>query len=321
MKKFVFLVLTIAANFSWAQTSSNYPSRPLKLVVPFAAGGPTDTVARVVAQRMAATLGQAIVVDNKPGADSTIGTEMVARAPADGYTVLLTTSSLAINGSIYPSLPYDPLNDFTHLGLVGTQYLVLAVPPTAPQKTIGELVSGLKKSTAQYNYGTSGSTIHLISELFHTRIGVSGATRINYRGNAPMLNGFFAGEMHYGFLSLDGAEQHIKAQKLRALAVTSPRRDPALPDVPTMIEAGIPDFAVGVWFSMQVRRGTPPAVVQKLHDALDRALTSEEVRELGRRFPGFVVAERMTLQAADEFVRSEAAKWAPIVKAAGIKPN
>lgn len=314
--------LAVVAAMALAPSSyaQQYPTKPIRLIVPFAPGGPTDSISRAVAHQMSGTLGQPIVVENKPGADATIGTDLVAKSPADGYTLLFTTSSLAITASLYPKLPFT-LRDFAHIGLIGTQYLVLVTHPSMGAPTLESFISLVKARPSDYNYGAAGSTITLVTELFHNRAGLVGGTRVPYRGNAPMLNGLFTGELQYGFLSMDSAVPHILAGKLKALAVTSPRRATSMPDIPTTSEAGVRDAASGVWYSMQAPRGTPAAIVTKLNLALNAAIASPSVIETSQRFPGFFLSPTTTPAATEEFVHSEAERWAPFVKSAGLTPG
>lgn len=304
-----------------ACSAQGFPTRPIRLVVPYVAGGPTDTIARAVAQEMASTLGQPLVVENKPGADSTIGTDTVARAPADGHVIMLTTSGLAITATLYPGLGFEAARDFSGIGMVGSQYLVLVTQPALKAGSLDAFTHQLKAHPETFNYGTSGSTISLVTELFHRSAGLRGGTRVPYRGNGPMMNGFFSGELHYAFVSLDSAVPYIQAGKLHALAVTSPRRDAALPAVPSLKEAGLGDAAVGVWYAMLAPRGTPPAVIDRLNGALIAALSSPRVIEASSRFPGFVLSGPTTPPSTDEFVRVEIVRWGNLVRSTGLKPD
>lgn len=242
-----------------AAFAQEFPTRPIRMIVPFAAGGPTDVIGRQVAQRMGQILGQSIVVDNRTGAGSTLGTDVVAKSPADGYTLLFGTFSMAVNATLYPKLPYDPINDFVSIGKVANTYLVLVTHPSFPARNLKELVEVIKASPGRYNFGSAGigSGLHLAAEMLHARADIKGVTHVPYRGNAPMVPALIAGELSYGFLGMDAAVPHIKSGKLKAIAVSSSRRDRLLPDVPTVAESGLSGFEVGIWMVVQAPRALP----------------------------------------------------------------
>jgi tripartite-type tricarboxylate transporter receptor subunit TctC len=308
---------------SLAHAQQDYPNKPIKMIVPFAAGGPTDVIGRQVAQRMGEVLGQTIVVDNRTGAGSTLGTDIVAKSPADGYTLLFGTFSLAINATMYPKLPYDTVGDFASIGKVANTYLVVATHPDFPAKNFKEFVQAMKANPGKYNYGTAGvgSGLHLASEMLHSQAGLQGVTHVPYRGNAQVVPALVAGDLSYSFLGMDAAVPHIKSGKLKAIAVSSPKRDPQLPDVPTVAESGLPGFEAGVWMVLQAPKATPPAIVNKLNDALNKALASPGFKEMASKFAGMVVMGPSTPAQTDAFVREEIARWAPIIKATGAKPE
>ncbi len=303
--------------------AQDFPTRPIRMIVPFAAGGPTDVIGRQVAQRMGQALGQSIVVDNRTGAGSTLGTDVVAKAPADGYTLLFGTFSMAVNATLYPKLPYDPINDFASIGKVANTYLVLVTHPSFPARNLRELVDAVKVSPGRYNFGSAGigSGLHLAAEMLHSRADIKGVTHVPYRGNAPMVPALIAGELSYGFLGMDAAVPHIRSGKLKAIAVTSNRRDRLLPDVPTVAESGLNGFEVGIWMVVQAPKGTPAPVVRKLNDALNRALASPEFVEMANNFAGLVPMGPSSPEQADAFVRDEIRLWAPVVRASGAKPE
>jgi tripartite-type tricarboxylate transporter receptor subunit TctC len=314
------LAIIASVCFSYNAIGQDFPSRPIHMVVPQAPGGPTDAVARAVGQQMAVDLGQPVVIDNRPGAQSNLGNEFVVRAAPDGYTLLFTTSSLAINQSTYGNLQYDAVRDFSHIGIVGTQYQVLVATPNFSPANLQEMIQTLKADPKKYNYGSSGGTTGLITELFHSSAGVSGMTRINYNGNAPLLNGLLSGDLNYSLLSMDSALPYIRDGRVRPIAVTSPKRDPNLPDVPSIAES-VPDAAVGVWFSVQAPKGVPRSVVMRLNQALNKAIASPAVLEMSKRFPGLSLSSANTPEETEAFVRTEVQRWASIVKAAGLKQN
>jgi tripartite-type tricarboxylate transporter receptor subunit TctC len=300
--------------------ANDYPTKPIRIVLPYAPGGPTDTVARAVAQQMAKTLDTAIIIDNRPGADSTIGTQHVVQSPADGYSLLFGTSSTFINASIY-KLNYDPSHELAGIGLVGTQYLVLVTRPDLKFENVQAFIKQVKERSAEYNYGTSGSTVTLVTELFHTHAGISGGQRIPYNGNAPLLNAFYSGVLDYSFMSLDSGIVGIRSGKLLPLAVTAPTRVSSLPQIPTTLEAGVPESSAGVSYFLGAPRNTPPVILKKLNEALNRALASPDVKELGNKFAGLVLSEKTSIEEANRYMKFEQARWAPIVKKTGVKPG
>lgn len=306
-----------------AHAQGDFPNRPIKLIVPFAAGGPTDVVGRQVAQRMGEVLGQSMVVENRTGAGSTLGTDVVAKSPPDGYTLLFGTFSLAINHTMYPKLPYDTLNDFVSVGKVANTYLALAANPGFPAKNFVEFTEVMKAHPGKYNYGTAGvgSGLHLAAEMLHSKLGLQGVTHVPYRGNAQVVPALIAGDLSYSFLGMDTVVPHVKAGKLKVLAVSSPRRDPQLPDVPTIAESGLPGFEAGVWMVLQAPKGTPPAIVTRLNEALNKALLSPGFQEMASKYAGMVVLGPSTPAQTDAFVREEITRWAPIIKASGAKPE
>ena len=324
--KNVFKMLALGAallSAGLAHAQGDYPNKPIKMIVPFAAGGPTDVIGRQVAQRMGEVLGQTIVVDNRTGAGSTLGTDIVAKSPADGYTLLFGTFSLAINATMYPKLPYDTVNDFASIGKVANTYLVVATNPSFPAKNFKEFIDVLKANPAKYSYGTAGigSGLHLAAEMLHSKVGLQGVTHVPYRGNAQVVPALVGGDLSYSFLGMDTAVPHVKTGKLKAIAVSSPQRDPQLPDVPTVAESGLPGFEAGVWMVLQAPKATPPAIVNKLNDALNKALASAGFKEMASKFAGMVVMGPSTPAQTDAFVREEIARWAPIIKATGAKPE
>jgi tripartite-type tricarboxylate transporter receptor subunit TctC len=320
-RTFALAGMLAAATLSHAQ--QDYPNRPIKVIVPFAAGGPTDVIGRQVAQRMGEVLGQSLVVENRTGAGSTLGTDVVAKSPADGYTLLFGTFSLAINATMYPKLPYDTINDFASIGKVANTYLILAANPSFPAKNFKEFLDVMKANPSKYNYGTAGvgSGLHLAAEMLHAQAGLKGVTHVPYRGNAQVVPALMAGDLSYSFLGMDTAVPHLKTGKLKAIAVSSPKRDPQLPDVPTISESGLPGFEAGVWMVVQAPKATPPAIIAKLNDALNKALESPGFKDMASKYAGLVVMGPSTPEQADAFVREEITRWAPVIRASGAKPE
>lgn len=319
-KAFISIVAALATSLVHAQ---DYPTKPIQMIVPFSAGGTADVLGRQVAQRMGEVLGQTVVVENRGGAGSTLGSAIVANATPDGYTLLFATSSLAISASLYPKLPYDPARDFRSIGKVATTYMVLVTPSSFPASNFREFIDALKATPGKYNFGTAGvgSNPHLAAALMHSRSGLHNIVHVPYRGNAQVISALIAGDLSYSFLGMDSAIPHIKSGKLKAIAVTSPERDRALPDVPTIVESGIPDFDIGVWFALQAPASTPTPIVHTLNAALNKALLSPQFAEMTAKSAGFVLMSPSTPEQTDTYVRQEIKRWAPIVKSSGANPD
>ncbi len=299
--------------------AQDYPSKPVRFVVPFAPGGTTDVLARLVGEKLSASLGQQFVVDNKPGAGGNVGTAQVAKAEPDGYTLLMgTVGTHAINASIYPSLPYDPVQDFAPVTLVATVPNVLVVNPEVPANSVAELIALAKEKPGELNFASSGngSSIHLSGELFKAMTGVD-IVHVPYKGSGPAVVDLLGGQVQMMFDNLPSSAPQIKAGKLRPLGVTSKERSPTLPDVPTIAEAGVPGYEALSWFGVLVPAGTRDAIVAKLQNEIAKALADPTMRE---RFAelGAVPVGGTSAEFAD-LITAETAKWAKVVQDAGIK--
>ena len=313
------LAFAALASIAMPAQAQTYPTKPIRLVVPFPAGGTTDILARAVAQKLSETLGQQVIVDNRPGAGGNIGSELVARSAPDGYTLLMgTVGTHAINVSLYPKLPYDPVKDFTPIVLMAGVPNVLVVNPSLPARSVSELIAYAKANPGKLNFASSGSgtSIHLSGELFKVLTGVQ-MTHVPYKGSAPALTDLVGGQVQLMFDNLPSSLAFIKAGKLRALAVTSKTRAAALPDVPTMVEAGVPDFEASSWFGILAPAGTPRDIVVRINAEVAKWLATPDAREklAGQ---GAIAAGG----APEDFARhiaSETAKWARVVKASGAK--
>jgi len=306
-----------AAPLAFAQAT--YPTKPVRLVVPFPAGGTTDILARAAAQRMSEAWGQQVIVDNRPGAGGNIGAELVAKAPPDGYTLLMgTVGTHAINASLYSKLPYDHVKDFSPAILVAGVPNVLVVNPSLPVNSVQEVIAYAKANPGKLNFASSGSgtSIHLSGELFKTLTGVQ-MTHVPYKGSAPALTDLMGGQVQLMFDNLPSSLAFIKAGKLRALAVTSTARAAALPDVPTMVEAGVPGFEASSWFGILAPAGTPRDVIMRINGEVAKWLATPEAREK-LSGQGAIAAGG----APEDFARhiaSETSKWARVVKESGAK--
>ena len=305
--------LAAAPLAAWAA----FPERPLRLVVPFPAGGAADLMARGLAQHLGEQLGQQVVVDNRGGAGGTVACEIVARAPADGYTLLFgTMGTQAINPALYSKLRYDPLKDFAPIALTHITPRVLVVGPSVKARNVGELIALARAKTGQLTYGSAGngSSSHLSGALFESLAGVD-LGHVPYKGSAPLLTALLAGRVDATFDSFTVYEEHIKSGRVRALAVTSRTRMAALPQVPTLAEAGLPGYEVSNWLGVLAPAGTPKEIVTALHAAVIRA-----VADAGMKRQLTALGIEPAASTPDEFsalIRSEIPKWARLVKASG----
>jgi len=263
--------------------AQNYPNHALKIIAPFPPGGTSDLISRLIAQKLGDALGQTIIVENKPGANGTIGFDAAAKAPADGYTLLLATSSIVLNNQfLYKSLPYDWFKDFSPISMLGIAGQVLVINPNAaiPIKNIKDLVAFAKANPGQINYGAGakGNTAHLTAEKFKSAAGIN-IVHIPYKGNGQATAALVSGEVQFVFSDMAPAIPFIAAKKLTPLAVTSLQRSTSLPDVPTMVELGYPGFESSVWWALITQKGVPEAIIQKLNASLEKVMASPEVQE------------------------------------------
>lgn len=319
MKLSITIAAASALAFSSAAIADAYPTKPIRLIIPFAVGGSTDNLGRVLAARLSEKLGQQVVADNRPGAGGNIGTDLVAKAPADGYTLLFATEgTLGINPSLYKKLPFDPEKDFTPIAQFASVPNILVVNPKVQAKTVQELAAYAKSKPASLNMGSAGNgtTNHLSGELFQSMTGAT-FTHVPYKGSGPAMADLLADQIQLMFDNLPGSLPHVKAGSLRALAVTSAKRSPLLPDVPTMAEAGVPGYDVEVWFGVAAPKGLPAQTLATLSKAIteisQEPATIEKILNIG--------ATPLTSTPAEFGSRIQEAriKWAPIVAHSGAK--
>lgn len=299
--------------------AQNYPTRAVRLVVPFAAGaGTNDIMARLVAQKLTDSLGHQIVVDNRPGASGIVGTEIVSKAQPDGYTVLIMSVPFTANASLYKKLPYDAEKDFTPVTLVAYVPLILVVHPSVPVKSLNELVAFAKARPGQINFGSGGpgSTPHLAGELLKSMAGIE-MTHVPYKGGAPALADLTAGQIQLMLENIPGTLPLVKAGKLRVLAVSSKTRSLLAPDVPTLDEAGVKGYEIIGWNGIFVPAKTPRPIVDKLHSEIAKVLALTDVKERLAAMGAQGVGN--TPEQFADFIKTETAKWAKVVKKAGIK--
>jgi len=313
----------LAAGACFAQTQASaagYPSRPVRLVVPFAPGGTTDVVGRIVAEKLSERLGQPFVVDNRAGANMIVGSEIVARAAPDGHTLLMVAAGFAVNPSLRKKLPYDSERDFTPVGLVvGGPYLMV-VHPSVPATTVSEFIAWVKARPGEVNYASvgAGSPPHLAAELLKIAAGID-MQHVPYKGGSAVVPDLIAGRVSVFFGSISTLGPHVRAGKIRAIAVTTAKRAPAMPEMPTFVESGLAGYEVNGWYGLLASGKTPRAIVARLNAVLTQALTDAETRA---RF--MKIGMDPAPGSPEEFaalIRSEIAKWAKVVRAAGIKPE
>ena len=311
---------SLIAALGWAGAAqAAYPEKPIRLVVGFPAGGASDVAARAIGGKMAALLGQPVIIENKAGAASNIGSDYVAKAPADGYTVLFGTISLAVNLSLYQKLSYDPLKDLAPVAQVASTPFLLVVNSSTPYQSVADLIAAAKKPSDKPIYFASagnGSGAHLFAELFNSQAGIK-MQHVPYRGAAPAIADVIGGQVPLTFDNIVTTLPLVKSGKLRGLAVTTKTRSRAAPDLPTVAESGVPGFDATAWFGIFAPAGTPPAVIQKLSETAAQATQSPEVRAALEA----VGCDPMgtSPKEFDAFFRSEVQKWAKVVKDANVR--
>ncbi|GAA4342008.1 tripartite tricarboxylate transporter substrate binding protein [Pigmentiphaga soli] len=296
-----------------AAAADAYPNRPIRLIVGFAPGGSVDTVARLLAQRLGEALGQPVVIENRPGADSNIANEFVARADPDGYTLLLNTGALAINVSLYKHVRYDAIRDFVPISMVGKSNIVLVTGPGMPVKSYKELYEKLRANPGKFNYSSAGGPQLLAAELYKQRTGTD-VVRISYKGGGPSINAVMSGEVQMSFSNIPTVMPHVKSGRLRILAVADDHRNPSIPDVPTFKEQGV-DMNVSLWQGMFAPAGTPQPVIDKLYSAVTTVAKSEEFRKQMAAAGVDVVAN--TPAEFSQQVQAEVKQWAEVIRISG----
>lgn len=306
-----------AAALPLAASAQNYPTKPITIVVPFAAGGTTDILARLVGQYLTTELGQPVVVENKAGAGGNIGAAYAAKAPADGHTLFMgTVGTHAINASLYKKLPYDPIKDFAPLSRVAMVPNLLVAHPSQPYKTVQEMIAYAKANPGKINFGSpgNGASPHLSGELFKSMTKVD-MVHVPYKGSAPAVSDLLGGQISIMFDNLPSVIPHVRSGKLRAIAISTATRSADLPDVPTIAEAGVPGYEATSWFGMFAPAGTPAPVLAKISTALGKVLANAEVKKKIDD-QGGEPANETPAQFAD-FIQKETIKWGKVVKESG----
>ena len=322
MNREIFALMAIAVTLLMPGMSGaqSYPSRSIRFVVPFAPGGGNDILGRIVAQKLHESLGVPVVVDNRGGAGGTIGTDIVSKSPSDGYTMLINNVSLAVNVTLYSKLPYDTLKDLEPVSLAGRQPNILVVHPTLPVKSVKELLALARAKPGQLAFasGGIGSSSHLSAELlkYMTKIDL---VHVPYKGMGPALIDLVSGQTQLAMATMASALPHIRNKRMRPLAVSTGKRVAVVPEVPTMMEAGVKDFEYSTWYGVLVPAGTPQVVITRLNAELVKALAMPDVKE---RFGAQgVEPDATSAQEFKTFLNAEVKRWAPVIKASGMKVN
>ena len=314
-----FWAISAALLIAPAVQAQNYPVKPVRIVVPTAPGGGTDLIGRLLAQNLTSQLGQQFMVDNRGGAGTTIGTAAVAKSPADGYTLLLTHSSLAFNATYYNKLPYDTLKDFAPISLVAEQPFLFAVHPSLPVKTVAQLIALAKKNPGQiaYSSGGAGSGPFMGAELFKQQAQVN-ILHVPYKGAGPAFTDLMGGQVQMMIATLSLGMPHATSGRVRALGVTSAKRLGATPQLPTVAESGLPGFEFSAWYGVLAPAGTPAAILTRLHQAVGKAMAAPETRE---KFEDGLIPLSSTSDEFAAYLKQEVIKWGNVVKASGVKAN
>lgn len=316
LKNLFRLAGIVMAAVSFSVSAQGYPSKPVRLIVPYAPGGGTDVLARMIAQRLTEALNESIVVDNRAGVDGIVGAEIMARAAPDGYTLLIISSSHAINVALGKKLPYDTIRDFAPITQTANQQLLLVVHPSMPVKTVKEFLEYVKARPGKLNYGSSSNATALPMELFKSMTSTD-IQHIPYKGSGPMMNDLLGGHVQMSMSGAVSAVPHVKAGRLRAIAIGDSKRSSFLPDVPTVAEGGVPGYQAVIWTGMFAPAKTPRAIIDRLNKEVVRILHvpafSERISSLGADVVGSPPAEW------GKFLASEITKWAKVAKVAGFK--
>ncbi|MCC7487113.1 MAG: tripartite tricarboxylate transporter substrate binding protein [Burkholderiales bacterium] len=322
MKAGVKLVLvSFALSTAAGAAAQSYPSKPIRIVVSYPAGGSTDIVGRALGQKLSDLAGRSVVIENRAGASGTIGADYAAKSAPDGYTLLLAAGAHALAQSLYLKLPYDLTRDFAPIGLAAKSAYLLVLHPSVPAKSVKQLVAIAKATPGRLNYASTGmgSTPHLAAELFNTMTGVK-MTNVPYKGDAPAIADLLGGHVDLSFIGISSVSQHVTAGKLRALAVTGAQRSSALPALPTIAEAGVPGYEFSTWWGLVAPAGTPRDIVSRLAQHTAKMARMADLRE---RFTalGIDAASTGTPEEFGAFIRAEVEKYAKIAKAAGVEPQ
>ena len=317
LRKFLAMALASAAGFAWAQA---YPNKPVKIVVPFAAGGPADIYARVIGEKLQASLGQSFVVENRPGGGAIIGTDAVAKSAPDGYTLLMMSNTHTVNESLFAEKPYVLLRDLVPVAPVNYSDLVMVVHPSVPANTLAEFLALAKSKPRGLNYASSGpgTPYHMAGELFKAMASVD-IVHVPYKGSAGARTDILGGQVQMMFDAITTMAPNVRAGKLKALGTSGKSRSGVLPEVPTLSEAGVPGYEAVIWLGFMAPAGTPRPIVERLNAEITRAANAPEMREAWAKQGA--IAMSMTPDEFSRFMRDDIEKWARIVKISGAKPD
>jgi len=320
MSRVALLVAAVVLAAAMPALAQDYPNRPIRFIVPYPPGGGTDVVARIMSDALAADLGQPIIIDNRGGAAGNVGTDIAAKAAADGYNILFTLSSHTINPKLYDKLPFDVERDFVPISLAALIPQILVVHPSVPANNVQELIALAKANPGKLNYASvgTGSPGHIAGELFKIKTGVD-IVHIPYKGGGPAVVDTIGGQVQLLFVSMPAAWQHVKAGKLKAIAVASAKRSVAAPDLPTIAESGVPDYAVESWYGALAPAKTPPAAVARLNAAFAKVLGNPQIKE--KLLAQGAEAAPSTQAEMDRVIKEELEKWDLVIKTAKIKPE
>ena len=312
-------VLLCFNGFAFAQ-APKYPNKPIRMVVGYAAGGGSDIMGRLIAQQITEAMGQPIIVENRAGAAQNVAAEYVARSPNDGYTLFMSSAALGINISLYPKINYDPVKDFAPVAVFATSPNLLLVNPSFPAKSIAEFLAVVKKNPGKYNFSSSGSgsTQHLSGEMLKLMINTD-ITHVPYKGTAPTMTGLASGEVDFTFCNIPAAQPLMAAGKVRAIGITSAKRSPLLPELPTMIEGGLPGFVTETWYGVLAPAGTPRNVINALNAVIVKAVQKEDFRARLAQLGADPIAE--TPEYFRKFLLEEIERWSKVVKASKATPE
>ncbi len=313
-------VLAMTALAGSDAQAQSYPSRPVKIIVPFAAGGPADNFARFIGQRLTDSLGQGFVVDNRPGGGSVIGTDVAAKAAPDGYTLLMMSNTHTVNETLIANKPFNLMRDFVAVAPINSSELVLVAHPSVKANTLKELMAMAKAQPGKFNYASSGpgTPYHMAGELFKSMAGVF-LVHIPYRGSTGARTDVIGGQVDMMFDAVTTMTEQVKAGKVKAIATSGRQRSAVLPDVPTLDEAGLPGFDATIWLGLMAPKGTPKAVVDRLNEAVSKIVSQPEVKQLWAKQGAAPII--LSAEGFDKYMRDDIAKWAKVIQTAGIKAD
>ncbi|HSQ04604.1 MAG TPA: tripartite tricarboxylate transporter substrate binding protein [Burkholderiales bacterium] len=324
MKKLSMVLAALSAIVPYASfaadSARSYPSKPVRMIVGYAPGGGSDIMGRLIAQELTKAYGQQMIVENRPGAAQNVAAELVARSPADGYTLFMSSAALGVNVSLYPKLNYDPVKDFAPMALFAISPNLLLVHPSLPARTVKEFIAFAKKNPGKLNFSSSGSgsTQHLSGEMLKVMSGIA-IVHVPYRGTAPSMTALISGEVEFSFANIPSSLNYVQQNRLRAIAITSAKRSPLLPNLPTMIEGGVPGFETATWYGLLAPAGTPRDIVMKVNQTVNAAVKNPEFNRRLADLGADPVAE--TPEQFLDYLRKEITRWAKVVKASGAKPE